>query len=265
MLFNSLEFVVFAAVVYPLYFALRSWSWRTSWLLLASWVFYVTWSALSPATDRHDLDRLPLRAADPSRGRDRERGGTPARATARRSERRDEPGRARVLQVRAVLLRDDAGVQVNAALGLPARSRAERVQGGLREDVVLTTERARMWYAERFVESPVAAMLRALAEDLRTWPGTTLFIVAPVNRDGLRRLGFDLADLDVRVEQLRRHVGARPEEWLDTGGQFQAADFRDAVHVYPPAVERLARIVAHALASRLDTAGAVAWSTSADP
>ncbi|HJQ83310.1 MAG TPA: MBOAT family protein, partial [Candidatus Binatia bacterium] len=44
MVFNSLEFVVFAAVVFPLYFVLRSWTARTTWLLLASWLFYATWS-----------------------------------------------------------------------------------------------------------------------------------------------------------------------------------------------------------------------------
>ena len=44
MVFNSLEFVVFATLVFPVYFALRSWPARTGWLLAASWAFYATWS-----------------------------------------------------------------------------------------------------------------------------------------------------------------------------------------------------------------------------
>jgi D-alanyl-lipoteichoic acid acyltransferase DltB (MBOAT superfamily) len=44
MLFNSLEFLAFAAVVFPIYFALRPWSLRTVWLLVASWLFYASWS-----------------------------------------------------------------------------------------------------------------------------------------------------------------------------------------------------------------------------
>ena len=44
MVFNSLEFLLFAALVFPVYFALRTWSARTAWLLLASWAFYASWS-----------------------------------------------------------------------------------------------------------------------------------------------------------------------------------------------------------------------------
>src|SRR6516162_8091708 len=44
MLFNSLEFLAFAALVFPIYFAIRPWSLRTVWLLVASWLFYASWS-----------------------------------------------------------------------------------------------------------------------------------------------------------------------------------------------------------------------------
>jgi len=44
MLFNSLEFVLFACLVFPLYYALRRWPHRLRWLLAASWAFYASWS-----------------------------------------------------------------------------------------------------------------------------------------------------------------------------------------------------------------------------
>jgi hypothetical protein len=43
-LFNSLEFVVFAALVFPAYYAIHRWPARTTWLLLTSWLLYATWS-----------------------------------------------------------------------------------------------------------------------------------------------------------------------------------------------------------------------------
>lgn len=44
MLFNSIEFVVFAAIVFPIYYSLRTQSAALGWLLAASWAFYATWS-----------------------------------------------------------------------------------------------------------------------------------------------------------------------------------------------------------------------------
>lgn len=44
MLFNSLSFLVFFAVVFPLYLALRGWGAKKTFLLLASYVFYAAWN-----------------------------------------------------------------------------------------------------------------------------------------------------------------------------------------------------------------------------
>ena len=44
MVFNSLGFLLFACLVFPVYWATRSWSARTRWLLVASWAFYASWS-----------------------------------------------------------------------------------------------------------------------------------------------------------------------------------------------------------------------------
>jgi alginate O-acetyltransferase complex protein AlgI len=44
MLFHSLPFVAFFAVVFPVYWAIRSHRWRMSWLLAASCVFYGSWN-----------------------------------------------------------------------------------------------------------------------------------------------------------------------------------------------------------------------------
>lgn len=43
-LFNSLSFLVFFSIVFPLYLALPRWSWRKSFLLAASYVFYAAWN-----------------------------------------------------------------------------------------------------------------------------------------------------------------------------------------------------------------------------
>jgi alginate O-acetyltransferase complex protein AlgI len=42
--FNSLDFALFAALTYPTYYLLASWPARTRWLLIASWLFYASWS-----------------------------------------------------------------------------------------------------------------------------------------------------------------------------------------------------------------------------
>src|ERR1043166_5306357 len=44
MVFNSLDFLLFACVVFPVYWTTRSWPARTRWLLVASWAFYASWS-----------------------------------------------------------------------------------------------------------------------------------------------------------------------------------------------------------------------------
>lgn len=44
MLFNSLSFLVFFAVVFPLYLLLRGWGAKKTFLLLASYVFYAAWN-----------------------------------------------------------------------------------------------------------------------------------------------------------------------------------------------------------------------------
>ncbi|SEM92311.1 D-alanyl-lipoteichoic acid acyltransferase DltB, MBOAT superfamily [Luteibacter sp. UNCMF331Sha3.1] len=44
MLFNSLTFLVFFAVVFPVYLLLRGWGARKTFLLLASYVFYAAWN-----------------------------------------------------------------------------------------------------------------------------------------------------------------------------------------------------------------------------
>ena len=44
MLFNSLTFVVFFALVVSAYWTLRSWEARKNLLLVASYVFYGTWN-----------------------------------------------------------------------------------------------------------------------------------------------------------------------------------------------------------------------------
>src|SRR5580698_3186892 len=44
MLFNSLIFVVFFAVVLSLYWSLRSWETRKNLLLVASYIFYGAWN-----------------------------------------------------------------------------------------------------------------------------------------------------------------------------------------------------------------------------
>ncbi|HJQ83018.1 MAG TPA: hypothetical protein VKA21_03010, partial [Candidatus Binatia bacterium] len=150
-------------------------------------------------------------------------------------------------------LLDAVGTRVNDALGLPARSTQDQVQATLRKNLVLDAARARTWYGESFVESPAAAMLRALASDLRTAGVATVFVVAPINVDGARAHGVRLDDLDVRIDRLRDHVRARPDEWLETSDRFHAADFRDAVHLKPAAVERLATLAAERLASQPDS------------
>ncbi len=45
MLFNSLTFLVFFAIVLPIYLLLRDWTWRKRWLLLSSYAFYAAWYA----------------------------------------------------------------------------------------------------------------------------------------------------------------------------------------------------------------------------
>ncbi|UPG87908.1 MBOAT family protein [Luteibacter aegosomatis] len=44
MLFNSLTFLVFFAVVFPVYLLLPRWGWRKGFLLAASYVFYAAWN-----------------------------------------------------------------------------------------------------------------------------------------------------------------------------------------------------------------------------
>ncbi|MEZ2418667.1 MBOAT family protein [Luteibacter sp. RCC_6_2] len=44
MLFNSLSFLVFFAIVFPAYLSLRSWGAKKTFLLLASYVFYAAWN-----------------------------------------------------------------------------------------------------------------------------------------------------------------------------------------------------------------------------
>lgn len=44
MLFNSLDFALFACLVFPVYYLLRNWTGRLRWLLIASWAFYASWS-----------------------------------------------------------------------------------------------------------------------------------------------------------------------------------------------------------------------------
>ncbi|MGI9087829.1 MAG: MBOAT family O-acyltransferase [Chthoniobacterales bacterium] len=44
MLFNSLTFVVFFAIVLALYWTMRSWEWRKNLLLIASYLFYAAWN-----------------------------------------------------------------------------------------------------------------------------------------------------------------------------------------------------------------------------
>ncbi len=45
MLFNSLTFLVFFAIVLPVYLRIHAWDWRKRWLLLSSYVFYGAWYA----------------------------------------------------------------------------------------------------------------------------------------------------------------------------------------------------------------------------
>jgi D-alanyl-lipoteichoic acid acyltransferase DltB (MBOAT superfamily) len=44
MLFNSLTFVVFFAVVVTLYWSMRSWNARKNLLVVASYIFYGAWN-----------------------------------------------------------------------------------------------------------------------------------------------------------------------------------------------------------------------------
>lgn len=44
MLFNSLSFLVFFSLVFPIYLALRGWGAKRTFLLLASYVFYAAWN-----------------------------------------------------------------------------------------------------------------------------------------------------------------------------------------------------------------------------
>lgn len=43
-LFNSLSFLVFFLIVFPIYLLLPAWGWRKSFLLLASYIFYAAWN-----------------------------------------------------------------------------------------------------------------------------------------------------------------------------------------------------------------------------
>lgn len=44
MLFNSLSFLAFFSIVFPVYLLIPSWEWRKSFLLLASYIFYAAWN-----------------------------------------------------------------------------------------------------------------------------------------------------------------------------------------------------------------------------
>ena len=75
MLFNSLTFVVFFAVVVTLYWSIRSWNARKNLLVTASYIFYGAWNppfaALLFSTTAMDfwLGRQIAKAKNPSRDR----------------------------------------------------------------------------------------------------------------------------------------------------------------------------------------------------
>jgi hypothetical protein len=135
---------------------------------------------------------------------------------------------------------DAVGADVNAALGLATRPDADSLARLVQRRLLLDAERAQAWYGQDFVATPTAAVLRALAADLRAAGVPTCFVVAPINRARLAKLGVSLDDLDRRLERLRVALGAQPEAWVETSAVFRPQDFVDPVHLTPKAVRRLA-------------------------
>ncbi len=140
-----------------------------------------------------------------------------------------------------------AGTAVSRTLALPESEQPAEIARFL--PLALDAGRAEAWYGEDFASRPQAAVLRTLLHELRAAGVVPLLVVVPVNRDRLAALGV-AADLDARTLRLRHAIGARPEDWLAPTDGFRDADFRDAVHLRPLALERLAASVAERLAGR---------------
>jgi hypothetical protein len=124
----------------------------------------------------------------------------------------------------------------------------------LERHLVLDHARAQAWYGQDFAASPTAAVLRALADELASAGVLTVFVMAPLNVERLAALGLPPAAVRERIERLREAVSVPSADWIYTTDLFRARDFRDALHVTPEAIERMAAAVGDVLASRLDGA-----------
>ena len=135
---------------------------------------------------------------------------------------------------------DAQSARVERTLGLTRNARPAQ-SGELNDDAAA--------YASSFADSPSAAVLHALDDELAAAGVWTLYYVSPLNPDALKAAGVADPDaLAARVDGLRAASGIPAGRWLDLHGGFPASAFLDQMnHLRPSALRTVAAKVLHKL------------------
>lgn len=139
----------------------------------------------------------------------------------------------------------EGGIASLQSLGEELRStlRLARRKGASLTEIA---RRATLSYAVDYTASHNADVLRAMVEELRAARVPFILFVAPIDPAALRaEAGSDALTVRRGIDELQRHVGAEPAEWLDLHDALPTSMFRDYDnHLMVSGCARVARPIA---------------------